>query len=172
MKRRILFIVVIILILIQFIRPARNVSTTASSSSKDIAALYPVPDSVMNILKVSCYDCHSNHTIYPWYSNVQPVGWWLQKHVNDGKRHANYAEFGSYNVKRQAHVLGETVEQLKRSDMPLTSYLWIHKDSRLTDGQRQTLVLWADGLRRQIIQTNILPESEGEEEHEDHEDHR
>ena len=170
MKRIILLIIVIILILIQFIRPARNAS--AEASPKDIAAVYTVPDSVLSILKVSCFDCHSNHTIYPWYSNVQPVGWWLQKHVNDGKRHANYAEFGSYNVKRQAKVLGETVEQLKRSEMPLNSYLWIHKDAILTEAQKQTLILWADGLRRQIIQANNLPENEGEEEHEEHEERR
>ncbi|MFI5152318.1 MAG: heme-binding domain-containing protein [Chitinophagales bacterium] len=170
MKRKILLILVVLLILIQFIRPERNSSGTISPN--DIASKYTVPDSVMNILKVSCYDCHSNHTTYPWYSNIQPVGWWMQKHVNDGKRHANYAEFGSYNAKRQAHVLHDTMEQLKRSEMPLNSYLWIHTDASLNETQKQTLILWADSLRRLIVQANHLPLQEEEEEHGEHDEHR
>ncbi|HKP33021.1 MAG TPA: heme-binding domain-containing protein [Chitinophagaceae bacterium] len=148
MVRRILLILLIIFVIIQFIRPARNLSNVVSSN--DIAKLYVIPDTVQNILKVSCYDCHSNNTNYPWYSNIQPVGWWLQWHVNDGKKELNYSEFGSYEPRRQWRRLKQTAELAQKHEMPLDSYLWIHKESKLSETQIKLLSDWAESLAEKI----------------------
>src|SRR5665811_802718 len=101
--KRILIALLIIFIAIQFIRPAKNRSEGISAN--DISTKYPVPDSVQAILKVACYDCHSNNTRYPWYAEIQPVAWWLNNHIKDGKRGLNFSEFTSYRIKKQFHRL-------------------------------------------------------------------
>lgn len=148
MKKKILLILAAIFLIIQFIRPARNVSNTVSAN--DISKHYTVPADVQNILKVSCNDCHSNNTKYPWYTNIQPVGWWMQFHVDDGKEHLNFSEFATYPAKRQHHKLEEVIEEIKGDHMPLNSYLWIHKDAKLSQQQKETLTSWAAQLMKQI----------------------
>jgi uncharacterized membrane protein len=154
-RRRIIIIILILFVVIQFIRPARNIS--AATSPGDIAQLYPVPDDVRRILEKACNDCHSNHTNYPWYSNIQPVGWWLQHHVNDGKEELNFSEFSTYTPKRQYHKLRETAEQVEKKEMPLDSYMWIHPEARLTDEERKVLTDWAKSLGEEIATKNNLP---------------
>jgi hypothetical protein len=156
MRRKILTSILILLVLIQFIRPKRNVS--ASGSPQDIAVVYSTPDSVKKLLRRSCYDCHSNNTVYPWYSNLQPVGWWLQMHVNDGKHHLDYSAFASYEPRRQAKALHETVETIKEDEMPLDTYLWIHRNALLTENEKLMISEWATHLEKEIRQKNNLPE--------------
>src|SRR5690348_8692192 len=117
MKKRVVLIIIILLVIIQFIRPSRNLSSVQSAN--DISRHYTVPDTVAHILDRACNDCHSNNTRYPWYTNIQPVGWWMQHHVNDGKEELNFSEFGSYPAKRQAHKLEEVAKQVKDDEMPL-----------------------------------------------------
>jgi hypothetical protein len=150
MIKRILLILLVLLVIIQFIRPAENHSDKLSAN--DITLHYPVPDTVLSILKRSCYDCHSNNTSYPWYNRVQPIAWWLNNHVTEGKRELNFSEFASYPLKKQARKLKNTVKEIKEGDMPLNSYLWIHIDAALDQGQKNILVYWADSLQRIIAQ--------------------
>jgi hypothetical protein len=150
MAKKILIALVIILVAIQFIRPKRNVSNAPDPN--DIANVYPVPTNVDSILKPACMDCHSNHTRYPWYTNIQPVGWWLQNHINDGKKELNFSEFGAYPKKKQAHKLKEVAEQVQKGHMPLDSYLWIHKDGVLDQQHKDILINWATNLQHQIEQ--------------------
>jgi Haem-binding domain len=138
-------ILAVLLVLAQFIRPTRNQGEALTDS--DIRKMAPVPDNVMQILKTACYDCHSNHTDYPWYANVQPVTWWLQNHVNHGVGELNFSIFDTYKLRRQYHKLEEISEMVSEKNMPLASYTWIHRDAVLSDAQRNTLVTWADGLR-------------------------
>ena len=157
MRKRIFLIILAILVIIQFIRPTKNKSTTVSKN--DIANHYEVPDSIKKILKVSCNDCHTNNTEYPWYTNVQPVGWWMQWHVNDGKGHLNFSEFAAYTPKRQHHKLEETIEQIEKDWMPLNSYLWIHSDAKLSPEQKDQLIKWATQLKDSLAKRyNIQPE--------------
>lgn len=148
MKKIFLFLL-IVLIAIQFIRPAKNHSDKVSPN--DITLHYTVPDTVLAILKTSCYDCHSNNTRYPWYNRVQPVAWWLNNHVREGKRELNFSEFASYPLTKQAKKLKNTVKQVKGGGMPLDSYLWIHKDAKLEQGQKDTLIQWANSLQQTIL---------------------
>ncbi len=124
----------------------------------DITKVVAVPDSVFVLLKTACYDCHSNFTKYPWYSNIQPIGWWLKDHVDEGKLHLNFQEFAlvkandkySTPALRQDHKLEEVIETVKDGEMPLKSYTIIHKESKLTDAQRKMITDWAASARRQL----------------------
>ena len=143
----------IFLLLIQLIRPARNQSAVVSPN--ELSLHFPVPDSVAAILKRSCNDCHSNNTAYPWYANIQPVGWWLQYHVNHGKHGLNFSEFAAYTTDRQVKKLKGIGQMVKEDDMPLDSYLWIHKYAKLDAGEKDLLIRWADSLREQIARTSF-----------------
>ena len=145
MRRKILLIIIVILIGIQFIRPAKNQSTDVLTS--DISHTYPVPQNVSAILKKACNDCHTNNTVYPWYAEVQPVAWWLNHHIQEGKNELNFNEFTAYAVPRQYHKMEEVIEQVKEGEMPLWSYTLIHTDAKLTDEEKQTLINWAEGIR-------------------------
>ena len=158
MRKKIGYLILILVIGIQFIRPARNLGNTTGPN--EIGLKYAIPQEVSKILEKSCYDCHSNHTDYPWYTNIQPVGWWMQWHVNEGKRHLNYTEFASYEPKRARGKFKETVDQVKGDEMPLNSYLWIHRDEILSDSQKQILVIWADSLQHQLTRQYNLPPPE------------
>jgi len=105
---------------------------------------------MLHLLQTACYDCHSNHTKYPWYAEVNPVGLWLNSHIKDGKEELNFSEFATYTAKRKAHKLGKISETVEKHDMPLNSYLWIHTEARLTDAQRHMIIQWADSAKAQI----------------------
>ena len=140
---------------IKFIRPEKNKAATISAN--DITRHYAVPADVNKILSRACNDCHSNNTSYPWYSNIQPVGWWLANHVKDGKKHLNFSEFASYEPKRQHHKLEEVIEEVKENHMPLDSYLWIHDEAKLSADDKKTVLLWASVLAEQIAAKHNIP---------------
>ena len=152
MVRTILIIVLIVLVVIQFFRPAKNQSR---DEGKSITTVYPVPANIQPLLKDGCYDCHSNYTSYPWYDRIQPVAWWLQHHVNEGKKELNFSEFASYTPKKQAHKLKEVAELVHKDAMPLQSYTWMHPKARLTNDQKQLIINWAKGLQAQIEKKGI-----------------
>lgn len=154
--KKILWLLLVVFIVIQFFRPAKNRTEAASPAS--IARLYPVPDSVARLLQVACNDCHSNNTRYPWYAEVQPVAWWLANHVEEGKRELNFDAFGTYSLRRQYHKLEETIEMVKDGAMPLESYTWLHRNARLSDADKRTLSAWADGIMQQM-RTTYPPDS-------------
>lgn len=143
--KRLFFVLLLAFIVIQFFRPAKN--KAEGMSKNDITTLYAVPEDVQSVLKTSCYDCHSNNTVYPWYAEVQPVAWWLNDHVQDGKKDLNFSEFASYRLRRQYRKLEEINELVKENEMPLNSYLWIHKDAKLSDQQKLTLANWVNAVR-------------------------
>ena len=148
MIKRLLLILLILFVLIQFIRPAKNQSAVPSPG--DIALHFHVPDSVSKILQRSCYDCHSDNTVYPWYDNIQPVGWWLQYHVNHGKHGLNFSEFTSYTPAQQVKKLKNIGNEIREDGMPLDSYLWIHRYATLSPEEKNLVVAWADSLRVRI----------------------
>ena len=145
MKKKVLVGLLIVLVAIQFIRPSRNVSDKATPN--EIGLHYPVPQEVKVILEHACYDCHSNNTVYPWYVNVQPAGWWMQWHINDGKRHLNFSEFGTYSEKKAKEKYGDIEDEVFNGEMPLDSYVWLHRDTRLTAEQTKVVVDWAKALK-------------------------
>jgi hypothetical protein len=141
MKKQVLVVFIVVLILVQFIKVDKNESTDLSY---DISTSYPVSNDLSQLLKVSCYDCHSNNTTYPWYSEIQPVAWWLDHHVQDGKKHLNFSEFTKSRISVQNHKFEEIIEMVEDKEMPLPSYtyLGLHPQANLTDNQRDLIVNW------------------------------
>ncbi len=125
---------------LQFFQPSRNRSDKMLPT--DITKIYPVSDTVLALLKTSCYDCHSNNTKYPWYAYVQPVGWFLNKDIQNGKEQLNFSEFGTYKPRRQKSKLISINKRIKDGSMPLPSYLHMHKDAELTDGEKKMIFDW------------------------------
>jgi hypothetical protein len=101
-------------------------------------------------MKAACYDCHSNQSTYPWYTNIQPVGWFVKDHIEDGKKHLNFSEFGTYTAKKQAHKLEECGEMIEKGEMPLSSYTIIHKEAVLTEAQQTSLVNYFKEVEKKI----------------------
>lgn len=139
-----LIVIGVLLVLIQFFRPERNLS---GDKTNDIAKAYPVPEGVQNILKTSCYDCHSNTTVYPWYAEIQPVAWWLADHIAEGKREVNFDAFTARKVAVQNKKFKEIIGQVKKDEMPLSSYTLIHRNAILTAEQKEQLISWAQAMQ-------------------------
>ena len=147
--KKILLALVAIFVLIQFYRPAKNISVGVYANA--IERHYNVPQNVGSLLKTSCYDCHSNNTKYPWYNNVQPVASWLNSHINDGKRHLNFDEFNTYPAEKKRKKLQEVAETIENGEMPLSSYTLIHGDAKLSASDKQALMDWAKTTSKEIV---------------------
>ena len=144
--KRIGIVLLVIFLVIQVFRAEKNLHAS-SSLLNDVTKVYAVTQPVSDILKTSCYDCHSNNTVYPWYANVQPVAWWLGDHVSEGKKELNFSEFASYSVRRQYKKMEEIIDELTEDKMPLGSYTLIHRNAELTKAQKDQLINWATAIR-------------------------
>ncbi len=153
--KRIILVVAVLLVVIQFFRPQRN--EAAGLSPRDITTKYPVPEPVLQLLQRSCYDCHSNNTHYPWYNNIQPVAWILNDHIQEGKRELNFSEFAAYTPKKAAHKLDEVMAEVGEHEMPISSYTAIHHDAKLSEEEIRLISNWADALGDSIRTVNHLP---------------
>lgn len=132
------------LIVIQFIHPKRN--KAEGPQPYYIGHKFPVPEDVKSILAKACNDCHSNNTVYPWYAKLQPVDWWMNKHIVNGKKELNFDEYSNRSLRYQYHKMEETIEMVKEGEMPLNSYTWTHKDAVLTEAEKNTLIKWAESI--------------------------
>ncbi|GAA4453871.1 heme-binding domain-containing protein [Rurimicrobium arvi] len=148
------WILLVVFIAIQFIRPAKNVSTAAPVN--DIASVSLVPDDVNQILHKACYDCHSDNTHYPWYANIQPVYWWMDHHVDEGKDELNFSAWGTYKLKRKLRKYVEISEQVTEGEMPLESYTWMHADAKLSREEANLVINWANEMARKLQQDSLI----------------
>ncbi|MBI3884566.1 MAG: heme-binding domain-containing protein [Opitutae bacterium] len=109
-----------------------------------------MPANVQTILDRACMDCHSNHTRYPWYAEVQPVRWWLDLDIADGKRHLNFSDYGAYSVKRATKKAEEIGSEVREHEMPPMTYSWMHPGARLTPEEIRLLSDWSARLRDEL----------------------
>lgn len=133
---------------IQFIPTTRNQSDKVLET--DFTKTFNVPGDVQNMLKTSCYDCHSNNTNYPWYNRIQPAAWFMEGHITDGKKELNFSEFGDYSDRRKKSKLKSIISQIKSDEMPLPSYLWIHWDAELSPQEKKLLENWINDLQKNL----------------------
>lgn len=139
--KKILPAVLVVFIAIQFIQPAHNSSGQALPT--DITKTIRVPDTVLNIFKKACYDCHSNNTRYPWYVYIQPTGWIMARHIRNGKDNLNFSDFGSYSQRKQANKLRAIETSIKEGSMPLPAYTIMHTDAKLSAEDKKLITDWA-----------------------------
>jgi hypothetical protein len=140
--RKIGVVLIVAFVGIQFIRPEKN--TGLEQADKSISAIVQLPETTHELLKKSCYDCHSNTTQDQWYMSVQPIGWWIAHHVEEGKEELNFSEFATYPLKKQQHKFEEIAEVVGEDEMPLSSYTFMHAKAKLTTQQREEIINWAN----------------------------
>lgn len=145
MKKKIALGVLILLILVQFI--PMNTTNPSVDTQKDFITVTKAPQAVAKILKTSCYDCHSDESVYPWYFKVAPVSWWLKHHINEGREELNFSTWADYSVKRKDRKMKESIKMVQEGEMPMWSYTLVHKDAVINEAQQKTLVDWFTSLR-------------------------
>ena len=138
--RKLLITALIVLIVIQFI--SIDKTNPPVKLDQDFISITNPPSNVASMLKAACYDCHSHETKFPWYTNVQPVAWWIKGHVKGGKRKLNYSEWATYDPEKQSHKIQESIEEVETNHMPLKSYTWTHPDANLSHSDREQLIQW------------------------------
>lgn len=145
-----------LIIIAQLYRPERL--TTADVTENHITKKLNVPPGVESVLKRSCYDCHSNHTTWPWYSNFAPVSWLVINDVKRGREKMNFSEWGKLSASKQSIRLESICEEITEGEMPLKQYLLIHRDAVLSEADKDLLCNWAN---------NELKKYENDEQEED-----
>jgi hypothetical protein len=124
----------------QFVRPAKT--NPPIDEGKTLQATTQVPPAVARILDRACYDCHSSRTTWPWYTNIAPVSWFLVDHVNGGRKAMSFSEWATYPAQKIGRRLKGICKEVKSGDMPLSSYLILHPEAKLSEADKQVLCDW------------------------------
>jgi hypothetical protein len=143
--KKIAIVLLVALVIAQFFGPEKNEGDITSLAAF-MAETNP-PANVRKILSESCFDCHSNSTKYPWYDNITPVNFWLNEHINDGKKHLNFSDWSSYSLKKKEHKMDELHEEVEEGEMPLNSYTWTHSEANLTQEEIAEMVAWGKNVQ-------------------------
>lgn len=125
----------VLLVAIQFI----PVERTNPPVESDVPASMPVSQ----VLRRACYDCHSNETVWPWYSRVAPVSFLVAHDVNEGREHLNFSTWNRLTPPKQAEAVREIWKEVSEGEMPLAIYLPTHPEARLSDQDKAVLEAWA-----------------------------
>jgi len=152
--RKILPVILVAFIIIQFFPIDKT--NPPLTPGMDFLKIKNTPAETAKLIQISCYDCHSNETRYPWYSNIAPASWFLKNHVNEGRKHLNFSTFATYEPKRQIHKLEECIEMIEKNEMPLESYILGHQDAKLTPEQKQELINYFKKIKEETERSTIL----------------
>ena len=133
----------ITLVLIQFI-PMDVPEKLEGNPKSEITA----PTEVMSVLKRSCYDCHSNALVYPWYDKIAPASWYAKGHVKDGREILNFSKWKEYDQEKQLKLLDKIPKSIAIR-MPLPSYLWLHEEAKLTKEEKRMISKWVKNLKEE-----------------------
>ena len=133
---------------IQFVPTDLNQSDTVPKT--DFLLVNNTQENISALLQESCYDCHSNNTEYPWYNKVQPVAWFLEDHINEGKEELNFNEWDAYSNRRKNSKLKSIISQVKDDEMPLASYTLIHKEAQLSNSEKTLMIDYMKTLKETL----------------------
>jgi hypothetical protein len=146
--RALVFLFILLVLAAQLIRPSR--ANPPVDESQTIQTQTQMPPQVSAILDRSCRDCHSNKTIWPWYTNVAPVSWFIINHVNDGRHSMNLSEWGKLDHDKQDRKLRQICDEIQDGVMPLSTYTPLHPGSKLSEQDKKTLCDWTDAERQRL----------------------
>ncbi len=138
-------ILLLVFVGIQFIPTERNQSDLVPKT--DFLLVNNTPENIGKLLQVSCYDCHSNNTKYPWYNKLQPVAWFLEDHIKEGKNELNFSEWDTYSNRRKNSKLKSIMSQIKDDEMPLFSYALIHRDAVFSESKKKEVIDYMKGIK-------------------------
>jgi hypothetical protein len=133
---------------IQFMPANRNQSNVVPDT--DFMVVNDVPANIENKIQVSCYDCHSNNTAYPWYNKIQPVAWFLGEHIKEGKAELNFNEWDEYSDRRKNSKLRSIISQIEDDEMPLDSYTIIHADAKFSEDEKSEIIEYMAQLKNSL----------------------
>ena len=143
--KNILLVLLILLIGIQVFSIDKTPPQTIAS--EDLLQSPDMPEDVKMMLKNACADCHTNNTKYPWYTNIEPLSWWIKGHIDHGRENLNFSKWYSYNEDRKNHKADECVEVLEQRRMPFSSYIWMHSEAKLSDAEHERLISYFESLK-------------------------
>ncbi len=146
MKKKIVRILLVLFIAIQAFRIDKTNPPVVQS--QDFITMHKPSETIANTLKNSCYDCHSNTSKYPWYTNVAPVSWLIKHHINEGREELNFSEWGTFTAKRKSKKLEDIVEEVEAGEMPMTPYVLMHSEAKMSTEQREALGNYFKGLEK------------------------
>ncbi|RAJ10278.1 heme-binding domain-containing protein [Arenibacter echinorum] len=141
-------ILLVVLVGIQFVPTKPNLSEIVPET--DFMVINSVPKTIQNKLQVSCYDCHSNNTEYPWYNKIQPIAWILEDHVVQGKEELNFNEWGNYSARRKNSKLKSIISQIEDDEMPLFSYTIVHGDAKLSEEDKKEIIKYLTQVKKDL----------------------
>jgi len=138
--KKILLSLLVVFVIAQFFGPEKNDGDLATVASFLLET--DPPQDVKKILETTCFDCHSAKSTYPWYNAITPVNYWLDEHIQDGKKHLNFSKWNTYSLKKKEHKMDELHEEVEEGEMPLNSYTWTHSEAKLSPAQIAAVVTW------------------------------
>lgn len=139
-----LWTLIVFLGLIQFVPVDRE--NPESDETMDFLVSTQADEAVQGIMRNSCYDCHSNATIWPWYSYVAPMSILVANHVAEGRDQVNFSDWDSYESGDKIAILKEMKEVIEENEMPLSSYALLHSEAKFTDENKKLILSWIDHL--------------------------
>jgi len=138
-------ILLVAFVVIQFMPTERNQTDLVPKT--DFLLVNNTPENIGNLLQVSCYDCHSNNTNYPWYKKLQPIAWFLEDHIKNGKTDLNFSEWDEYSNRRKNSKLKSIISQIEDDEMPLFSYTLVHRDAVLTEPEKELVIEYMNRIK-------------------------
>ena len=153
--KKIIIVLFVAFILMQFFQIEKT--NPPLNKGMDFLTIKNTPEKLATQIRNSCYDCHSNETEYPAYSYIQPFGWFLQNHIDEGRKKLNFSTFSTYEPKRQAHKLDEAAEMVENGEMPMESFLLMHNEARLSEEQKIEIINYFRKVEAQTRTAYNLP---------------
>ncbi len=153
--KKALIIIIVAFVLIQFFPIDKN--NPVATPKMDFLKIKNTPEKTAILIRNACYDCHSNESKYPWYSNIQPFGWFLENHIQEGRKELNFSTFATYDKKRQAKKLHEAVEMIENNKMPLDSYIIVHSEAKLSAVDKKEMIDYFKFIENDTRILNDLP---------------
>jgi len=148
-SRKIILLIIVALIVIQFFQPKRN---TGTMTSDHLFLQTQVPAPTQLVLKNACMDCHSDQTTYQWYHKFAPVSWLIANHIREGKHELNFSEWRSVPAMDKIGALDHMKKEIEEGEMPLKSYTLIHANARLTKEQKDSLIQWIEAYQEKLVE--------------------
>ncbi|MFL6229596.1 MAG: heme-binding domain-containing protein [Pyrinomonadaceae bacterium] len=138
----VVIVIALLFVVAQFV--PTGMSNPPVDQTRTVEARLHVTPEVESILARSCNDCHTQQTRYPWYSRVAPFSWLLANHIKEGRDHLNFSDWAGYDEEEQGILLQNICRITRRGAMPVNSYLYIHRDAKLSQADVQTLCNWTN----------------------------
>ena len=150
MLKKIFLGLFVLFILIQFI--PNQLPKVTLNNKNDLLTNNELPIEIENQIRTSCYDCHSNETIYPWYSYVAPISFLVRRDTEVGRKELNFSDWETLNKRKKAKYLTNFIEEIEEGEMPFPPYLITHNNAKLTDKKKQALIDWANSYAESLFE--------------------